>query len=105
MASDAPVVAAPGFRVRRSGGTDDDYVLVDLDTEMTPQDVKDAVSVAVNYAVGTFCVRQAKHVGRFHGGLVGDWEAVPLPQQPAAGACVGRWGVRVGGEHRAPPRD
>ena len=88
------------FRVRRKGGGEDDFVTVELDAALSPAAVEMRVAAAVDYDMGSFVIRQGKHVGRFHGGLDGDWDAV---QPTVAGVCgcgwVGRqreWcGVRV----------
>ena len=82
----AAAAAAAVLRVRPAGTAG--YAPFFLAAEMSPADIERAVSLAVGLAPGMFGLRNAEGVSGVCAGLVGAWDADPLPSPPAAGARV-----------------
>ena len=71
---------APAFRVRSGAGA---WLPVLLAAGATEQGVKEAVALRLGLVAGSFGIQNAAGVPSvFHANLVGDWDAVLLPERP-----------------------
>ena len=72
--------AAPAFRVRSGAGA---WLPVLLAAGATEQGVAKAVALRLGLVAGSFGIQNAAGVPSvFHANLVGDWDAVLLPERP-----------------------